>query len=418
MKNFLQIFTSKKMFAVFLTGFSSGIPLALTAGTLQAWMTDEKVDLAVIGFFALVGLPYTFKFLWAPILDRFVPPFLGRRRGWMFITQLFLALCIAAMAFVNPGQNTWLMAALAVGVAFFSASQDIVIDAYRTEILDPEERGVGAGLYIMGYRLAMLVSGALALILASTLSWTSVYLFMSATMIVGVCVSLFGPEPKLAVKPPETMKDAVISPFVEFFKRRGAIEILLFILFYKLGDVMAGALSTPFMMELGFEKAAIGGVNKGFGLVATLVGATMGGAIMMKIGINRSLWVFGILQAVTNLCFMVLAQLGQNYTAMVTAIAMENLAGGMGTAAFSAFMMNLCNARFTATQFALLTSFMATARVFISAPSGVVAKSVGWEVYFLICTACAIPGLLLLFRVAGWKKEIPAAPLKHLEDAA
>lgn len=402
MKSILNVFLNKRMAVVLLTGFSCGIPLGLTGSTLQAWMKTENVDLTLIGLFSLVGLPYTFKFLWSPIMDRYVPPFLGRRRGWMIVMQLMLVLAIAAMAFSQPAANPGMLALLAVIVAFFSASQDIVVDAYRTEVLLPEELGPGASLYIMGYRIALLVSGALALILADHLPWKTVYLLMSTTMFIGVLATLFGPEPQVEAKPPKSLIDAVYLPFVEFFKRAGAIEILIFIILYKLDAVIASALGTPFLMELGFTKTDIAATYKVFGMIATIVGTLVGGTLMVRMGMLKSLWVFGIFQGVAGASFMVLARLGHNYMMMVGAIAAENFCSGMGTAAYSAFLMSLCDKRFTATQYALLTSLMAISRVVVGAPTGWLAKTVGWEQYFLISILVAIPSLLMLLRFKKW----------------
>lgn len=392
------------MAVVLLYGFSCGLPLALTGQTLQTWMADVKVDLTVIGIFSLVGLPYTLKFAWAPLLDRYMPPLLGRRRGWILIAQIGLILAISAMAFTNPLASPAALAFFAFLVAFFSASQDIVVDAYRAELLPAEELGAGTGIYIMGYRLAMLVSGGLALILADHMPWGTVLLLVAATMSVGVVTSLLAPEPKVKAKPPKSLREAVVEPLVDFFSSKGALEILLFILLYKLGDVVAGMMTSPFLVQLGFTKTVIGSVYKVTGMVATIVGGLAGGAVLYKIGIKRSLWIFGIIQCVSNLAFMVLAQTGQNYSMLVTAVAIENLSGGMGTAAFTAFMMSLCNKSFTATQYALLSSLMAVARVFIGAPTGYLAKSVGWEQYFLISALLAIPGLLMLLRYNAWDK--------------
>jgi MFS transporter, PAT family, beta-lactamase induction signal transducer AmpG len=410
LKLVLTAFTRWQMAVILLLGFSSGIPLALTGGTLQAWMASEKVDLTTIGLFALVGLPYTMKFLWSPLMDRFMPPFLGRRRGWIFISQLGLIAAVFAMAGSNPVEAPMTLAALALMVAFFSASQDIVVDAYINEALKQEELGIGSGLYIMGYRVAMLTSGALALILSDHIPWRAVYLIMAACVSVGVLASLFAPEPEIRQKPPKNLKDAVIQPFVEYLTRRGALGILAFIVLYKLGDTVAGAMTTPFMISVGFSKTDIGSVQKIFGMICTVVGALSGGALMMHLGMKRSLWIFGILQAVSNLAFMFLAQAGKHYPLMVATIGFENLCGGLGTAAFVAFMRSLCDKRFTATQYALLTSFMAQARVILSSPTGALAKSLGWEQYFLVSTFLAVPGLLLLTRFNAWSRpaEQPA----------
>ena len=402
MKSLFSVFRSPRLFWVLLLGFSSGIPLALTGTTLQAWMATEKIDLAVIGVFSLVGLPYTVKYLWAPVMDRFVPPFLGRRRGWMLVTQLGLVLAISAMAFSDPAGATGLFAVLALLVSFSSASQDVVIDAYRTEVLEPIELGPGAGVHILGYRIAMLTSGAIALILADRLPWKTVYLLMAGSVLVGVIASLFSPEPQLKEKPPASLKEAVAEPFVEFLARPGAIGILAFVILYKLDVVMATALTTPFMLELGFTKTDIGAVTKGFGMAATIVGTLAGGAYVARAGMLSSLWLFGILQSVSTLAFLALARLGHHYPMMVAAIGLENLCSGMGTAAYAAFLMSLCDKRFTATQYALLTSLMALSRVIVGAPTGYLAKTFGWEAYFLISMLAAVPGLLLLLRYERW----------------
>ncbi len=408
MKSIFLVFANLRMAAVLLMGFSSGIPLALTASTLQAWMVNEGVDLTIIGIFSLVGLPYALKFLWAPLMDRYVPPFLGRRRGWMLVAQCGLVFVIAAMGFTNPATTPALVATLAVCIAFFSASQDIVVDAYRVEILTPEELGAGAGLYVMGYRIAMLVSGALALFLADQMPWKNVYLIMSATMLLGLITTLLAPEPKVEAPPPKNLAEAVVMPFVEYFKRNGAFEMLAFMIFYKLDVAMTLAMTTPFMLSIGFTKTDIAAVTKVFGMIATIVGTLLGGALMVRLTLYRSLWIFGLAQAFSGLSFTLLAYVGKSYPMLVTAIAVENLCSGMGTAVFSAFMMSLSNKRFTATQYALLTSFMALSRYIAGAPSGILAKSLGWEMYFVICTFAGVPGLLLLTRFKKWTlpKEI------------
>src|SRR6185437_2447210 len=312
-KSWMEVLRSRRLLAVVLLGFSSGMPLALTAGTLQAWMKSEKVDLSTIGIFAAVGLPYALKFLWAPLMDRFVPPFLGRRRGWILVAQVLLVISLAAMAFVHPSKSPGLTAFLAVFVCFFSASQDIAVDAYRADVLETEELGLGSGLHITGYRVAMIISGSIALILADHMSWSSVYLLMASLMSVGVIASLIAPEPTAPAKPPRTIREAVVLPFVEFFKRSGALEILAFVLLYKIGVVMAVALTTPFMLDLGFSNTDIGAVTKSVGLIATIVGSLAGGAAMVRLGMLRSLWIFGILQGFSTLAFMLLAHVGHNY---------------------------------------------------------------------------------------------------------
>lgn len=401
---FLSTFLNRRTLTILLLGFSSGIPLSLTGTTLQAWLKTENVDLGTIGLFALVGLPYTLKFLWSPLLDRFSLPFLGRRQGWMLASQVLLVLFITGMGFINPAQFPWFAAILAMFVAFFSASQDIVVDAYRTDVLLPDERGPGSSLYVTGYRIAMLVSGALALAMADHLPWRWVYFIMALTMSVGIITSLFAPQPQVKVVPPKSLKDAVVLPFKEFFTRKGALEVLAFIILYKIDVVLATALTTPFLQELGFSKTDIGFASKTMGLIATILGALIGGALMIRLGTKRSLWTFGISQAVSGLSFVTLARLGHHYPMMLTSIFAENFCSGMGTAAYNAFLMGLCNKRFTATQFALLTSLMAITRVVGQSPSGFMVKAMGWEQYFIVSTFACIPSLLLLLRFDKWAK--------------
>ncbi|MFZ5588289.1 MAG: AmpG family muropeptide MFS transporter [Pseudomonadota bacterium] len=407
MKNYLAIFTNRRVGVMLFLGFASGLPLALTGGTLQAWMTVEGVDLRTIGIFSLVGLPYTLKFLWAPLMDRFVPPWLGRRRGWMLAMQLGLMFAITALGLSSPQHAPWALAALALLVALLSASQDIVFDAYRADVLRPAERGMGAAVSVMGYRIAMLVSGALALVLSAQIGWQSTYLLMAALLGLGVAATLIGPEPELRVTPPRTLQEAVWEPLHEFFTRRAAIALLLLIVLYKLGDAFAGSLTTAFLIRgVGFSVGEVGTINKGLGLVALIVGALFGGALMARLGLLRALLVFGALQALSNLSFMVLAWAGKSYALMVTAVAFENLAGGMGTAAFVALLMALCNHRYTATQFALLSALASVGRVFIGVPSGFLVEAVGWAVFFFITALIALPGLGLLWGVREHIKSL------------
>ncbi len=394
-----------KMLAVLLLGFSSGLPLLLIGGTLKLWMKDEGVDLAVIGAFSLVGLPYTLKFLWAPVMDRFVPPFLGRRRGWILLCQLALIASLSLLALTSPSRTPWLVAGAALLVAFFSASQDIAVDAYRRDLLRDEELGLGSSLAVNGYRVGMLVAGALAATLADRIPWRLVYLLMAGGMVVGVVTTLLAPNPEDDVLPPESIANAIVLPFVDYFRRPDAWIILAFILLYKLGDSMASEMLNPFYMDMGFTKTEIGTVAKLFGFWATIVGGLAGGVIILRLGIHRSLWAFGILQAVSTACFSLLSHVGHQLGVLAGVVAFENLSGGMGTAAYAAFMASLCNKRFTATQYALLTSLMGVPRVLIGATTGWMAKQFGWEVFFLLCTAIALPGLLLLFRVAPWHRN-------------
>jgi PAT family beta-lactamase induction signal transducer AmpG len=394
------------MLAVLLLGFSSGLPIGLTGSTLQAWMKSENVDLSVIGLFTLAGLPYALKFLWAPLMDRYVPPFLGRRRGWLIVTQVALVGAIVAMAFSQPRDQTFLTALLAVMTSFFSASQDIVADAYKTDILRADEVGPGSSLSILGYRLAMLVSGALALILADHLPWRTVYLIMAAAMGVGILTSLFAPEPEVPPQTPRTLGDAVVLPFKEFFKRRGSFEVVAFTVLYKLDAVLTVALMTPFFLEMGFTKTDIGAVTKGFGLIATLVGTLAGGWTMVHLGMKRSLWVFGFTQAFAGLSFLGVAHLGHHYPMMVVAIAAENFFSGMGNAAYAGFLLSMCDRRFSATQYALLSSLMAVTRNVLGAPAGYLAQSLGWEGYYVMCTVVSAPAFLLLLRYDRWQGHL------------
>jgi len=403
LKDYLTIFTNRRVGVVLLLGFSSGLPLALTGGTLQAWMTTAGVDLKTIGIFTLVGLPYTLKFLWAPLMDRFVPPWLGRRRGWIIATQVALMLGIAAMGVGSPQHALWALAALALFVAFTSASQDIAFDAYRADVLRPVERGVGAAVSVFGYRIAMLVSGAGALIMADFLDWRTTYLILAGLMTVGVLATLWGPEPEQQVVPPRTLQEAVWGPLQEFFTRysvSAGLGILILIVLYKLGDAFAGTLSTAFLLRgVGFSLSEVGTVNKALGLAALLLGALFGGVLMSKLGLYRSLMIFGILQAVSNLSFMGLAWVGKSYVMLVTAVVFEQVTGGMGTAAFVALLMALCNHRYTATQFALFSALAAFGRQYLGPPAGLLADSLGWVTFFFITTLAALPGLWLLWKM-------------------
>jgi len=396
----LKSLANRRIAAVALLGFASGLPLALTGGTLQAWMAVEGVDLKTIGFFSLVGLPYAFKFFWAPLLDRYALPFLGRRRGWILCTQFALIGLIILLGLTSPKDTPLLVALLALFLTFTSASQDIVIDAYRTDILREKERGLGAAVSVTGYRIAMLVSGALALILAGPLGWRLTYLLMAGVMLVGTVATIFGPEPEEMVRPPQSLKEAISGPLTEFFERPVAWAFLALIILYKIGDAFAGSLTTAFLIRgPGFSIGEVGAINKGLGLIATIVGALYGGLMLARLGLYRSLMIFGILQAISNLSFMVLAYVGKVYSMMVAAVAFENLAGGMGTAAFVAFLMTLCDHRYTATQFALLSALASLGRIFVGPPSGYLSHEVGWVIFFFVTFLAALPGLALLYKM-------------------
>ena len=401
-KPILSVICSGRMLVTLLMGFSCGLPLLLTITVLQAWMKEEGMDLTVIGLMALVGLPYTVKFLWAPFLDRFTLPFLGRRRGWLLVSQAALMLSISGLGFTDPGKSPWVVAFAAFLVTFFSASQDIVVDAYRREDLPDEELGLGSSLYVNGYRVGMLLASGGGLIMADQMPFSSVYLIMAACMLPGVLTTLLAPEPEIAAGTPKTLREAVFIPLMEYFSRKEALWILAFILFYKLGDTMASAITIPFYLEIGFSKTQIGAVVKLFGFWATIAGSLIGGVIMLRLKINRSLWVFGFLQAISTAGFAVLAWIGKSVPALSAVICFENLSSGMGTAAFVAFMASITDKRFTATQYALLTSLMGVPRVLASAPTGYLAKNLGWQGFFIGCTLIAIPGMLLLLKFAPW----------------
>ena len=396
---FLRVLASRRMLVALVMGFASGLPLLLTISVLQAWMKEEGVDLTVIGLMALVGLPYTLKFLWAPVLDRYTIPLFGRRRGWLLLAQTALVLAIIGLSTTNPAQSPWLVALAAFWVTFFSASQDIVIDAYRREDLADEELGLGSSLYINGYRTGMLLASGGGLIMADHIPFSMVYLIMAACLLPGILTTLLTPEPKTPKGTPQTLQEAIVQPFVEYFSRPEAIWILAFILFYKIGDSMASTMTTPFYLDIAFSKTEIGSIVKFFGFSATIAGSLAGGLIMLKIGIYRSLWIFGVLQAISTAGFALLAQIGHSVPALAVVIAFENLSSGMGTAAYAAFMASITNQKFTATQYALLTSLMGVPRVVASAGSGFMAKTMGWEGYFIFCTLIAIPGLLMLLRI-------------------
>ncbi len=410
----IKVFESQKMAVVLLMGFSSGLPFFLTSRTLQAWMTKENVELTAIGLFSLVGLPYSLKFIWSPVLDRYVPPFLGRRRGWLLILQVALFLAIAAMAFQNPAKSLRLLAINALVIAFLSASQDIAVDAYRTDVLEEAEMGAGAGVYVLGYRIALLVTGSAALILADQLPWPQVYFIISGLMLVGLVTTLWAKEPHSEIPAPQSLKDAVVLPFQDFWQRLGwgkALIILLFVCFYRYGDALIGNMVTPFLLKTGFSQTEIGAWQGGMGLVATIVGVLVGGSVISKIGIHRSLWVLGLFQALSNLTYFALAQAGQSYGLMILAINVDNFCGGLGVAALTAFLMSLCNPRFSATQYALLSSLFAVSRDVFAAPAGGWAEWMGWPGFFLFTLGAALPALGLLPFFAPWNPTDADPPL-------
>jgi PAT family beta-lactamase induction signal transducer AmpG len=405
------------MLTCIFLGFSSGMPLFVLISLVPAWLRSNHVDLATIGLFALVGLPYTWKFVWSPLMDRFKLPFLGRRRGWAVLTQLGLLLSIGVLGQFDPSTSLGPIVWIVFAVALFSASQDIVLDAYRRELLADDELGTGTSFWINAYRLSGLVPGSLALILADHLPWTAVFWITGLFMLVGIITTLTIKEVSDDALAPRTLREAVIDPFVEFFSRDGIVAglaILAFLFLYKLGDNMATALATPFYLDMGYSKTEIGTVAKFAGLWAVIAGATIGGLVMLKLSINRALWLFGFVQMFTILPFVWLSQAGHTLMGLFVVVSGEYLAVGLGSVALTAFMARETSKAFTATQFALFSSLIAVPRTFANASTGFIVEAVGWTQFFVICTIAAIPGMLLLLKVAPWtekeeKKEAQSA---------
>lgn len=393
------------MLICIFTGFSSGLPLYLLIQLLPAWLRSEQVDLKSIGFFALIQLPYNWKFLWSPLLDRYALPLLGRRRGWMLVSQILLLVSIPVFGLFHPKLDLWTIAYLATALAFFSASQDIILDAYRREILSDAELGLGNSVHVNAYRVAGLVPGALSLVLADFLPWSSVFTITAMFMIPGLLMTVFVSEPKIKGTPPKNLREAVVEPFREFINRAGlndALLVLAFIFLYKLGDSMATALATPFYLDMGFSKTDIGLIAKNAGLWPSIIGGLLGGIWMIKLGINRALWIFGVVQLVSILGFALLTQFPQDKVALALAIGFEAVGVGLGTAAFVAFIARTTNPAYTATQFALFTSLAALPRTVINSFAGVIVEQIGWLNFFWLCMLLAVPGMLLLFKVAPW----------------
>ena len=437
---FFRVFQSRKMAALLSLGFASGLPYALTDDAFRAWLTSAKFDLSTIGWLGLVSLPYSLKFLWSPFIDRFVPPFLGRRRGWILLTQVGLILAILAIALqmftignILPTERSGALPILAIAalvLAFLSATQDIAIDAYRTDVLEVQEVGAGVGIWVMGYRLALLFAGFVGFNLASNLGWAWVYVILAGVMSLGLIATISAPEPPEAEARPASLDEAVIKPFQEFFQRLGiqkVLLILIFTIFYRFSDAMVGKMAVPFLKTL-FDDGTIGTVRQGIGVVATIVGTLAGGAILSKIGVNRSLWVFGFLQAISNIGYYAIAVVGKNDYVLLAAINVENFCGGLGTAGFLGFLMVLCNPSFSATQFALLSSLFAVGRDLLASPfSGESALFIqrnipswtainqipllagsdgkGWALFFLFTLVLAIPGMAFLPFFAPWNGE-------------
>jgi PAT family beta-lactamase induction signal transducer AmpG len=408
------LFTRRMLICVF-TGFSSGLPLYLLLNLLPAWLRTEGINLKVIGAFALIQFPYTWKFLWAPFLDRYVVPTLGRRRGWMLLTQMALMATVAWMGTLSPHDELSWVAYAATAVAFLSATQDVAIDAYRRELLSNAELGLGNAVHVNAYRIAGLIPGSLSLILADHLPWEMVFAVTALFMLPGMAMTLLVAEPVVAGAPPRTLRDAVVEPFREFIGRAGvrsALLVLGFIFFYKLGDSMCTALATPFYLDMGFSKSDIGLIAKNAGLWPSVVGALLGGLWMMKLGINRGLWLFGVVQVVSIFGFAWMSRIGPfmnigvpEKVALALVIGFEALGVGLGAAAFVAYIARATHPAYTATQFALFTSLAAVPRTFLNATTGWLVEQLGWFDFFMLCAMLALPGMLLLFKVAPWNED-------------
>ena len=397
---------TRAMVTVALMGFASGLPLFLTGFTLKAWLTDSGLDLKAIGLFGLITQPYALKFLWAPVLDRYLPPFLGRRRGWMVLAQAALVALLALMALADPRASVTRIAVLGFLVAFASASQDIAVDAWRREAFAEHDLGLANAVHVGAYRVAMLASGAGALILAQGTSWRVAYLAMAGLMAVGALGTFLAWSTDARIQAPRTLREAVVAPLAQLLKRPAIAEVLAFCLLYKIGDQLADAMTAPFLLRgMGFSKMQIGAATKTVGMVSIIAGGILGGLLMKKLSLKRALLLFGLCQGGSIMAFWALSRMGPRLTVLTGALALENLAFGMGTAAFATFIMLLCDRRFTATQYALLTSLLAVTRGYLTAPAGWFAARFGWSGYFLACAVAAVPGLLLLARFDRWGIE-------------
>ena len=409
-----QLFTRRMLICVF-TGFTSGLPLYLLLNLVPAWLRTEHIDLKIIGAFALIQFPYTWKFLWSPLLDRYAVPALGRRRGWMLLTQIALLVVIASLGGFSPQNDLGTIVMLATLLAFLSATQDIVLDAYRRELLLENELGLGNAVHVNAYRIAGLIPGSLSLILADYLPWNTVFIITAMFMLPGMVMTLLVDEP-IAISVPKNLRDAVIKPFQEFITRRGwqsAMLILAFLFFYKLGDSLCTALATPFYLDMGFSKSQIGLIAKNAGLWPAVIGALLGGIWMLKLGINRALWLFGVVQVVSIFGFYWLAIQGVkvevtsfHLSQLAFVIGLEAFGVGLGTAAFVAYIAHTTHPAYTATQFALFTSLAAVPRTVVNATAGWLVDQLGWSNFFLLCAVLALPGMFLLLKVAPWEKKL------------
>jgi PAT family beta-lactamase induction signal transducer AmpG len=408
-KTLRQALLNRRMLVCITTGFSSGLPLYLLIQFVPAWLRSADIDLSTIGLINLVLFPYTWKFLWAPVMDRFVLPIFGRRRGWMLITQLGLIALMAALSAFDPATELKEIIFIVAAIAFFSASQDIVIDAYRRELLPDDELGAGNGFYAQAYRISSFVPGSLAMILAGFYPWSVAHLSIAVFMLVGLATTLLIKETSIAGEEPRTLRAAVIDPFKEFFGRNGwqdAVMVLLFIMLYKLGDSMATALETPFFLDMGFSTVEIGSVAKIAKTIGATVGTILGGIVMIKLGINRSLWIFGFFQLVSILGYVLLSVVGYDHFVLALAAGFEYLGVGLGSVALLSFMARSTSRSFTATQLALFSSIAAIPRTFVSAATGFIIEAVGYTQFFMICFVCALPGMLMLIKIAPWNQKI------------
>ncbi len=406
-----EILLNRKMVTCVFLGFTSGMPLYVLIQLVPAWLRSNEVDLATIGLFALVSLPYTWKFLWSPLMDRFKLPFLGRRRGWALLTQIGLLVSIAALGRFDPSASLQAIVVTVFVISLFGASQDIVIDAYRRELLADDELGTGTSLFINAYRLSSLVPGSLALILSDVLPWPVVFWVTAAFMGVGIVTTFIIREVSDDALAPGTLREAIVDPFVEFFSRDGikaGLAILAFMFLYKLGDNMATALATPFYLDMGFSRTEIGSIAKIAALWSSIAGGILGGIVMLKLSINRALWVFGFVQMFTILGYVWLSTVGHNPLGLFMVVSGEYLGVGLGAIALTAYMARETSKAFTATQFALFSSFIAIPRTFANASTGFIIEAIGYTWFFIVCTLVAIPGILLLFKVAPWngKKRV------------
>ena len=424
--NDLKIYADKRMLVMVGMGFSSGFPLMLVSGTLSLWLGSAEIALTSIGIFSLVKMPYSFKWLWSPVIDHIRLPLvgrLGRRRGWAFFCQFLLMLFIVLMAVLDPKTQPLYLAVAAFLVVVASASQDIVLDAFRIESFTTEEQGAAAAIFVLGYRLGLIFSGAVALILASVLSWREVYLIMALGAVVGMVTTLCAREPakneayfepefrgSYVLRVKEFLQNAVVAPFVDFVKRPHWLIILWFVFFYKMSDAYMGPMANVFYYEMGFSLAEIASVSKIFGMCATIIGGIIGGIVVSRWGLYKSLWICGILQGVTTLVFVVQALVGHNIYVLISCITLDNISGGMSVAAFVAYLSSLCSVAYTATQYALLSSLMSFARDLVAASSGYMAEAVGWEMFFVLTSLMVVPGLIIL-RVLYKKGVILPTPL-------